>query len=302
MHKLLFQINKANKKDSLKESIKICYKIINRNYENFPIFLFFLGKASMDDYAAIYAFCRGVDYIGDDSSGNRLEELKIWEKELKKAFEKKASLPVFVALQNTITNNNLEFKTFNRLIQANLMDQKIQKYNTFDDLLNYCSYSANPVGEIVLNTMGYKSEKLILLSNQICSGLQITNFLQDLVKDKKTNRCYIPQDLLKKYGVTDEIFNEKYKYSNKSKNALKKIIKEMVRFNRELYKQGKELPQWLSLKDKIIIQIFLSSGEKVLNKIEKDGLKILNNKPKTSKYEKIWIITLSIIKSILFNK
>ncbi|MDG2101736.1 MAG: squalene/phytoene synthase family protein [Dehalococcoidia bacterium] len=291
-----------NKKDSLKESIKICYKIINKNYENFPIFLFFLSKTSMDDYAAIYAFSRGVDYIGDNSSGNRLEELKIWEKELKKAFEKKASLPVFIALQNTITNHNLEFNTFNRLIQANIMDQKIKKYNTFNDLLNYCSYSANPVGEIVLNIMGYQNKSLILLSNEICSGLQITNFLQDLVEDKKIDRCYVPQDLIKKHGLTDEIFNVSHEFDHKSTDGLKKILKEMIKLNRELYLKGKELTQLLSLKDKIIIQIFLSSGEKVLNKIEKNGLNILSKKPKTNKLEKLLIITLSVIKSIFLKK
>ena len=178
------------------------------------------------------------------------------------------------------------------------MDQKIKKYNTFNDLLNYCSYSANPVGEIVLNIMGYQNKSLILLSNEICSALQITNFLQDLVEDKKIDRCYVPQDLIKKYGLTDEIFNENYKFDYKSSDALKKILKEMIRFNRELYIKGKELTQVLRLKDKIIIQIFLSSGEKILNKIENNGLSILSKKPKTNKFEKLGIIILSIIKSI----
>jgi squalene synthase HpnC len=297
MYKLLFQKNTISKKNSLKNSIEICYKIINKNYENFPIILSFLKKNLMDDYAALYAFSRGADYIGDDSKGDRIKELKIWENELKKAFEKKASLPVFIALQNTIKNHDLKFETFYRIIQANIMDQKIKKYNTFSDLLNYCSYSANSVGELVLNTMGYNNKKIIALSNNICSGLQITNFLQDLIKDKKINRCYIPQDLLKIHGLNDEIFNENYKFDDKSKKGLQKIIKEMINFNRDLYKKGKELPSLLNKKDKLIIKIFLSSGEKILNKIEKNGLDILKNKPKNNKIEKIWIIFLSIIKT-----
>ena len=296
MHKLLFQKN-TSIKNSLKSSIEICYKIINKNYENFPILLSFIRKSLMDDYAAMYAFSRGADYIGDDSKGDRLKELKIWGIELKKAYEKKASLPVFIALQNTIEKHNLKFETFNRIIQANIMDQKIKKYNSFTDLLNYCSYSANPVGELVLNTMGYKNKKFISLSNNICSGLQITNFLQDLIKDKKINRCYIPQDLIKSYGLNDDIFNENYSFDDESKKSLEKIINKMVTLNRNLYQKGKKLTSLLSKKDKIIIQIFLISGEKILSKIEKSGFDILKNKPKTNKIEKLWIIFMSIIKT-----
>tara|TARA_B110001454_G_scaffold154547_1_gene143848 strand:+ start:1507 stop:2412 length:906 start_codon:yes stop_codon:yes gene_type:complete len=296
MHKLLFQKN-TSIKNSLKSSIEICYKIINKNYENFPILLSFIRKSLMDDYAAMYAFSRGADYIGDDSKGDRLKELKIWRIELKKAYEKKASLPVFIALQNTIEKHNLKFETFNRIIQANIMDQKIKKYNSFTDLLNYCSYSANPVGELVLNTMGYKNKKFISLSNNICSGLQITNFLQDLIKDKKINRCYIPQDLIKSYGLNDDIFNENYTFDDESKKSLEKIINKMVTLNRNLYQKGKKLTSLLSKKEKIIIQIFLISGEKILSKIEKGGFDILKNKPKTNKIEKLWIIFMSIIKT-----
>lgn len=296
MHKLLFQKN-TSIKNSLKSSIEICYQIINKNYENFPILLSFIRKSLMDDYAAMYAFSRGADYIGDDSKGDRLKELKIWGIELKKAYEKKASLPVFIALQNTIEKHNLKFETFNRIIQANIMDQKIKKYNSFTDLLNYCSYSANPVGELVLNTMGYKNKKFISLSNNICSGLQITNFLQDLIKDKKINRCYIPQDLIKSYGLNDDIFNENYTFDDESKKSLEKIINKMVTLNRNLYQKGKKLTSLLSKKEKIIIQIFLISGEKILSKIEKGGFDILKNKPKTNKIEKLWIIFMSIIKT-----
>ena len=300
MHKLLFQKN-TSIKNSLKSSIEICYKIINKNYENFPILLSFIRKSLMDDYAAMYAFSRGADYIGDDSKGDRLKELKIWRIELKKAYEKKASLPVFIALQNTIEKHNLKFETFNRIIQANIMDQKIKKYNSFTDLLNYCSYSANPVGELVLNTMGYKNKKFISLSNNICSGLQITNFLQDLIKDKKINRCYIPQDLIKSYGLNDDIFNENYTFDDESKKSLEKIINKMVTLNRNLYQKGKKLTSLLSKKEKIIIQIFLISGEKILSKIEKGGFDILKNKPKTNKIEKLWIIFMSIIKTYFYK-
>ena len=148
MNNLLFPIKKE--RVSYSESLKICHKIAKDNYENFPVLMFFIGKEKMNDFLSLYAFSRGVDFIGDDSNGNKELELNIWEKELKKAFENKATLPTFIALQKTIKKHNLKINPFQRLIKANKIDQEKKEYKNIRELLEYCEFSANPVGEIVL--------------------------------------------------------------------------------------------------------------------------------------------------------
>ena len=299
MNNLLFPIKKE--RVSYSESLKICHKIAKDNYENFPVLMFFIGKEKMNDFLSLYAFSRGVDFIGDDSNGNKELELNIWEKELKKAFENKATLPTFIALQKTIKKHNLEINPFLRLIKANKIDQEKKEYKNIKELLEYCEFSANPVGEIVLAILGYKDKKLVELSNYICSGLQITNFLQDIIKDKKIGRVYMPIEIMTKNNISKDIFDNKFEFDEISKRKFNKFLDEMIIINKNLYNSGKCLPRLLRKKDAILIQIFLDSGEKVLKKIKTYSYKSLHNKPKTNRLDKIYIIVNSIIKTFLLK-
>ena len=299
MNNLLFPIKKE--RVSYSESLKICHKIAKDNYENFPVLMFFIGKEKMNDFLSLYAFSRGVDFIGDDSNGNKELELNIWEKELKKAFENKATLPTFIALQKTIKKHNLEINPFLRLIKANKIDQEKKEYKNIKELLEYCEFSANPVGEIVLAILGYKDKKLVELSNYICSGLQITNFLQDIIKDKKIGRVYMPIEIMNKNNISKDIFENKFEFDEISKRKFNRFLDEMININKNLYNSGRGLPRLLRKKDAIIIQIFLDSGEKVLKKIKSYSYKSLHNKPKTNRLDKIYIIINSIIKTFLLK-
>lgn len=299
MNNLLFPIKKE--RVSYSESLKICHKIAKDNYENFPVLMFFIGKEKMNDFLSLYAFSRGVDFIGDDSNGNKELELNIWEKELKKAFENKATLPTFIALQKTIKKHNLEINPFLRLIKANKIDQEKKEYKNIKELLEYCEFSANPVGEIVLAILGYKDKKLVELSNYICSGLQITNFLQDIIKDKKIGRVYMPIEIMTKNNISKDIFENKFEFDEISKRKFNRFLDEMIIINKNLYNSGKCLPRLLRKKDAILIQIFLDSGEKVLKKIKTYSYKSLHNKPKTNRLDKIYIIINSIIKTFLLK-
>ena len=295
MNELLFP--KKTKQINYENSLEICHKIVKQNYENFPILMFFIDKEKMDDYAIIYAFSRGVDFIGDNFKGDKLKQLAVWESELKNAFIENASLPVFVALQKTIIKHDLRIEPFLRLIEANKRDQQKKEYKDVNSLIDYCDLSANPVGEIVLRIMGYKDEKLIKLSNSICTGLQITNFLQDIVRDKKIGRVYIPYEIMRNHKVSKDMFEEEYIHNYASKKNITNLLNEMIDINRNLYNSGNILPKLLTKKDRTIIQIFIDSGEKILSKIEKRKYNSLFKKPSTNKFEKFQIILKSILKS-----
>ena len=298
MKKLIFNYTKKN--FSYKESIKICYEVINQNYENFPIYMFFLKKDMMNDFASIYAFSRGVDFIGDELNINEVDKaLQIWRSELDLAFDGNPSNPIFIALSKTINKYKLEIEPFRRLIKANEMDQYITKYNSWNDIFSYCDHSANPVGAIVLRILGYTENSNIKFSNKICTGLQITNFIQDIKVDHYKNRTYIPQNLLKKHNLDFSSINKVTKNDINFLSKFDSLLADLIQENQQLYDEGRILIKNLSKKHAIIINIFILSGQTILNKIRNQKSNILFKKPRTNKLEKLYIIIKATVSVLL---
>ena len=298
MKKLIFNYTKKN--FSYKESIEICYEVINQNYENFPIYMFFLNKDMMNDFASIYAFSRGVDFIGDELKSDEVDKaLQIWRSELDLAFDGNPSNPIFIALSKTINKYKLEIEPFRRLIKANEMDQHITKYNSWDDIFYYCDHSANPVGDIVLRILGYTEKSNITLSNKICTGLQITNFIQDIKVDHCKNRTYIPQNLLKKHNLDFSSINKVTKNDINFLSKFDNLLADLIQENQQLYDQGRILIKNLTKKHAIIINIFILSGHTILNKIRNQKSNILFKKPRTNKLEKLYIIIKATVSVLL---
>jgi len=298
MKKLIFNYTKKN--FSYKESIEICYEVINQNYENFPIYMFFLNKDMMNDFASIYAFSRGVDFIGDELNINEVDKaLQIWRSELDLAFDGNPSNPIFIALSKTINKYKLEIEPFRRLIKANEMDQYITKYNSWNDIFSYCDHSANPVGAIVLRILGYTENSNIKFSNKICTGLQITNFIQDIKVDHYKNRTYIPQNLLKKHNLDFSSINKVTKNNINFLSKFDNLLADLIQENQRLYDEGRILIKNLSKKHAIIINIFILSGQTILNKIRNQKSNILFKKPRTNKLEKLYIIIKATVSVFL---
>ena len=298
MKKLIFNYTKKN--FSYQESIKICYEVIHQNYENFPIYMFFLNKDMMNDFASIYAFSRGVDFIGDELKIDEVDKaLQIWRSELDLAFDGNPSNPIFIALSKTINKYKLEIEPFRRLIKANEMDQYITKYNSWNDIFSYCDHSANPVGAIVLRILGYTENSNIKFSNKICTGLQITNFIQDIKVDHYKNRTYIPQNLLKKHNLDFSSINKVTKNNINFLSKFDNLLADLIQENQRLYDEGRILIKNLSKKHAIIINIFILSGQTILNKIRNQKSNILFKKPRTNKLEKLYIIIKATVSVLL---
>ena len=298
MKKLIFNYTKKN--FSYQESIKICYEVIHQNYENFPIYMFFLNKDMMNDFASIYAFSRGVDFIGDELKSDEVDKaLQIWRSELDLAFDGNPSNPIFIALSKTINKYKLEIEPFRRLIKANEMDQYITNYNSWNDIFSYCVHSANPVGAIVLRILGYTENSNIKFSNKICTGLQITNFIQDIKVDHYKNRTYIPQNLLKKHNLDFSSINKVTKNNINFLSKFDNLLADLIQENQRLYDEGRILIKNLSKKHAIIINIFILSGQTILNKIRNQKSNILFKKPRTNKLEKLYIIIKATVSVLL---
>jgi len=174
-----------------------------RSAENFPIAAWMLRPSRREARAAIYGFCRLVDDIGDERLGDARAQLRLCQEELLACYQGSPQHPVFQRLQPVIQRHHLAAEPFQRLIQANLQDQEQLRYQTWEELLTYCTLSANPVGELVLALEGIDDPERVHLSDSICTGLQLANMWQDVASDRARGRRYLPLQVLLQHGGSE---------------------------------------------------------------------------------------------------
>jgi squalene synthase HpnC len=183
--------------------------------ENFPVLFALSPRDVRADMRAVYAFCRATDDLGDEGyrpgdpggpgAADRLAGLDAWEADLRAAVAGGGSDPRLVALADTMARRGMDLDPFLRLIEANRMDQRQGRWDTFDDLLGYCRHSATPVGEMVLGVLGYRDPWRIGMSDATCIGLQLINFWQDVGRDlRDRDRIYLPREDMARFGVSEE--------------------------------------------------------------------------------------------------
>ena len=173
--------------------------------ENFSVASIVLGRRARDHLLAIYGFARLVDQIGDAVAADRLRELDRFEADLDRVFEPagRPEHPLLRRLAPTVHELDLPRQPFQRLIEANRQDQRQAAYETFEELVGYCELSANPVGELVLHVFGAATPDLIVLSDRVCTALQLAEHWQDVAEDFRNGRIYLPGEDRRRFGVTD---------------------------------------------------------------------------------------------------
>jgi squalene synthase HpnC len=171
--------------------------------ENFPVASLLFPRRLRPHLRAIYGYARLVDILGDEVEGDRLAALDELEREVEACYSGDPTWPVMQVLQPTIREFSLPREPFLRLIEANRMDQRIAEYETWDDLREYCRHSADPVGRLVLGLLHLDREpELVAASDDVCTGLQLVNFLQDVPRDLELGRIYLPVEDRRRFGVT----------------------------------------------------------------------------------------------------
>src|SRR5256886_3309355 len=171
--------------------------------ENFPVASLLFPRRLRPHLRAVYGFARLVDILGDEVEGDRLAALDELERELDACYAGEPSWPVMRILQPTIREFDLPREPFLRLIEANRMDQRISDYETWADLKDYCVHSADPVGRLVLGLLRLVGDdELVAASDDVCTGLQLVNFLQDVPRDLALGRIYMPGEDRHRFEVT----------------------------------------------------------------------------------------------------
>ena len=272
---------------SLEEARAYCRRLARSHYENFSVATWFLPRHLQQHFFNVYAYCRISDDLGDEA-GDKNESLRLldqWEAELEACYLGGARHPVFVALAETVRACDIPKHEFSDLLRAFRQDQFVSRYETFDDVLGYCHYSANPVGHLVLYVCGYRDAERQKLSDFTCTALQLANFWQDVTVDYAKGRVYLPLEDLRRYRVSEEDLA--------NRRATPEFL-EMMRFEveraREWFANGLPLIKMVDRALAIDLELFTRGGQEILNAIERQGYDVLRSRPVISKPRKLALV------------
>ena len=193
--------------------------------------------------------------------------------------------PVLVALQPTIRRFHIPPDPFLDLLHAFEQDQRVKRYQTFDQLLDYCRCSANPVGRLVLYLGEVFDEKRAALSDSICTALQLANFWQDVSRDFDIGRVYLPEEDRRRFGYGDDDFE-----ARRFTPAFAQLMRFEVDRTRSLFLRGQPLIELMPTDLRIDVDLFLRGGLAVLRKIEQEGYNVWARRPIVSKWDKITLL------------
>ncbi len=238
--------------------------------ENFPVASVLAPRSARPHLRAVYGFARLVDTLGDEAVGDRGALLDELEREL----EGPPRTGIMRRLHVTIADRRLPLEPFRRLIQANRIDQERQRYESWDDVREYCTYSADPVGRLVLGIYGRADEPaLVAMSDAVCTGLQLVNFLQDPPRDLSLGRVYLPQEDIRRFGVADRDLA----------GPLTGQVAELLRFEggraRSLLEQGLELRSALGGRAGLSVALYARGGLAALDALEHAGWDVFAGRP-----------------------
>ncbi len=205
----------------------------------------------------VYAYCRISDDLGDEvgDPAASLELLEQWERELDACYDATPRHPVFVALAETVREFDIPKHEFSDLLRAFRQDQTVTRFETFNDVLAYCRYSANPVGHLVLYLCGYRDPERQQLSDFTCTALQLANFWQDVTDDYGKGRIYIPLEDLRVFNVSEEDIAH-----NQNTPAFRAMMKFEVERARDWFRQGLAAHQAKSIANSPSISIFSAAA------------------------------------------
>lgn len=266
---------------NLEQAYKQAIFFAQSHYENFPVISKFLPKEIRKHIAVVYQFARQADDLADEGEASdelRTKNLELYKKKLELCLNEKPESEFWFALSSTIKEKNLTTKYFYDLIDAFKQDVVKKRYADFEELLDYCTRSANPVGRIILELYDIRSEHELFYSDQICTALQLTNFYQDVSVDILKGRVYIPITEMKKFGLNDSWIISK----NHDENS-KKLVAELVRQVESMFDEGKKLLPAVPFLLRMQLKLTIIGGKKILEKIKMNDYNVVEKRPVLSR-------------------
>lgn len=278
---------------------KYCERIAKNHYENFPVASFLIPKAKRKYIYAIYSFAREADDIADSDSLTQNEKIMLlneYEKLLTGNSNEYVSMKyeaIFTSIKDTIGKLKIPEIELIKLLNAFRFDVYNELHSDFKSLLDYSDNSANPIGHLMLYVNGFnpsEHKKHFELSDKICSALQLTNFWQDVSRDLKTERIYIPVQYMNKYNYTLDDLKLRI-YNDNFRNMIKDLCGKTL----QLFEDGRELLNMLEGRLKYELTAIYLGGTGVLKKIKEIDFDVINYRVKFTDLEKVFLLINSFL-------
>ena len=281
---------------SLEEARAYCRNLARTHYENFSVATWFLPQRLRQHFFNIYAYCRISDDLGDEVGDPEasLHLLDQWQTELDACYAGSPRHPVFVALADTVRTFDIPKHEFADLLTAFRQDQTVTRYQSFENLLGYCRYSANPVGHLVLYVCGYRDAQRQQLSDFTCTALQLANFWQDVSIDYAKGRIYLPIGSLQQFRVTEDDIA-----TQRNTPAFRAMMKFEVERARDWFRKGLPLASMVNRELAIDIELFTRGGQEILHAIERQNFAVLGHRPVISKTRKLALVARAALGKLL---
>jgi squalene synthase HpnC len=271
----------------------LCYTrwLARHHYENFQVVSFLLPRRLHQDFFNVYAFCRWADDLGDEM-GDRALSLRLlewWREELRAMYRDQVRHPVFVALRQTVLRHSIPEQPFADLIRAFVQDQTVTRYQTCAQLLDYCVYSANPVGRLVLCLCGYRDAERRLLSDATCTALQLANFWQDVTRDLEKGRVYIPLEDMAAHGYRLEDLEQR-----RFNNNFRELMRDLVNRTHLLFLEGLPLVERVDRRLAVDLELFSRGGLAILEKIRAQQYNVLERRPALGARDRLVLLARAV--------
>jgi squalene synthase HpnC len=272
---------------SLAAAQAYCRRLARRHYENFTVASWLLPAELRQHFCNVYAYCRWSDDLADETAGGQqsLELLEWWQSQLDDCYRGVATHPVFVALAETIRQFEIPIEPFANLLIAFRQDQTCTRYETFDELLGYCHNSANPVGRLVLHLGRCHDELRGRLADSVCTGLQLANFWQDIARDYKIGRIYLPQESCRRAGYDETMFAR-----GEFNPQFRELLSGEVARAESLFDAGQPLVAQVSPALRIDVQLFIDGGRAILQAIRQLDYNVWRARPVVGKWKKFQLL------------
>jgi squalene synthase HpnC len=276
-------------------------RLAHGHYENFSVISLLLPRHLHQDFCNVYAYCRTADDLADEVP-DRNESLRLlgeFRRELHDCYAGRPRGPIFVALARTIERHAIPIAPFDDLLDAFEQDQRVSRYQTFAELVDYCRRSADPVGRLVLWMCGYRDAQRQRLSDQTCTALQLANFWQDVRRDLlDRDRIYLPMETMQRFNIDEQSLRSQIT-SGVCDDRARQMIQFEVDRAAALFDEGEKLLPLLDRSVRGQVSLFGEGGRAVLASIRQRNYDTLTGRPKLSKLQKGRLIATALLNRVI---